>query len=137
MTTWLAGMRITADRLNDHAVEEQTTSGLVAATDFTVASFDGYKVNGVTTVSVVLTYTGATITANGAGNITDKQAATLPAGWRPPFTAIVVFDRSGVADGSLSITPDGLCTLKTLSPTATINSGNNVSFQLTWVSGDA
>jgi hypothetical protein len=131
-------MRITADRLMDHTIEVQTTTGLVAATDFSVSTFGGYKVGGMTTVNVVLTYTGASaITANAAGNITDKQCCTLPSGWRPLFTISTSYDRSGVADGALTIASDGACTLKTLSPTATINSGNLITFMATWVSGNA
>ena len=29
MTVWLAGMRITADRLNDYSLDDETTSGFV------------------------------------------------------------------------------------------------------------
>src|SRR5687768_7252473 len=130
-------MLVTADRLNDHSIEEETTSGLVAATDFTTSSFAGYKAKGSTTVSVIVTYTSlTTITSSSAGNISDKVCATLPVGWRPPFTVVTSFDRSGVADGSVSIGPDGKCTLKTLAPNATIGDGNNLSFMATWVSGN-
>ncbi|CAL9457589.1 hypothetical protein SUDANB15_02551 [Streptomyces sp. enrichment culture] len=130
-------MRITADRLNDHAIEAQTSSGVTPPADFTTNNFLGYKVGGMTTVSLVMTYSGSTITSSTAGNIGDKVCATLPAGWRPPFTVVTSYDRSGVADGSVSIAPDGTCTLKTLSPNATIGDGNNVSFMATWVSGNA
>jgi len=137
MTLWRAGMRITAGRLNDNAIEAQTSSGVVAPSGWTTNSFQGYKKGGVTTVVVVMTYSGSVITASSAGNITDTLCATLPAGWRPPATVVTSFDRSGVADGSVSIAPDGTCLLKSMSPTATINGGNNVSFMATWVSGNA
>ncbi|MGI5443831.1 hypothetical protein ACQEV4_42765 [Streptomyces shenzhenensis] len=130
-------MLITADRLNDHAIEAQTTSGVVPPADFTTNSFAGYKVSGVTTVGLVMTYQGETITSSSSGNIKDTLCATLPVGWRPPFTVVTSFDRSGLADGSVSIAPDGTCLLKTLSPTATLGGGNNVSFMATWVSGNA
>ncbi|WP_193514843.1 hypothetical protein [Streptomyces griseoloalbus] len=122
----------------DHTIEAQTSSGVVAPTNWSVGSFQGYKVSGMTTVVLVMTYTGASaITSSTAGNIGDTLCGTLPAGWRPLATLVTSFDRSGVADGSVSIAPDGTCMLKTLSPNATISGGNNVSFMATWVSGNA
>ncbi len=130
-------MRITADRLNDNTVDDSTTSGLVPATDFDTNTFQGYKVNGMTTISVVVTYTGlSNITANSSGNITNTACATLPDGWRPPTTLIAAFDKGSVATGSLAIASNGTCTLYTMSPTAAIADGDNITFMATWVSGN-
>ena len=130
-------MRITSDRLNDNTVDDSTTSGLVPATDFDTNTFQGYKVNGLTTISVVVTYTGlSNITANSSGNITNTACATLPDGWRPPTNLIASLDKGSVATGSLSIAPNGTCTLYTLSPTAAIEDGDNITFMATWVSGN-
>lgn len=112
---------------------ETTTSGAVASTDFTVTSFAGRKTCGIATVVVTLTYSGATITGSAAGNITDTACVTLPAGYRPAAEIPVTYDKSGTAQGSVSIATSGLCTLKTLDATATIASGNTLTFAATFV----
>lgn len=113
---------------------ETTTSGAVASTDFTVTSFAGRKTCGIATVVVTLTYSGATITGTSAGNIApDTACVTLPAGYRPAAEIPVSYDKSGTAMGSVSIATSGLCTLKTLDPTATIASGNTLTFAATFV----
>lgn len=131
---WLAGMRMTAERLNDNTADETTTSGLVVATGWAASSFVGRKVNGVTTVLVVVSRTGATLTASSSGSITNTLAATLPVGWRPQDTLIENYDKAGVADGSVTILSNGTCTVKTLSPTATIASGSAITFFASWIS---
>jgi hypothetical protein len=116
------------------ALVETTTSGLTAGGSFTIVSFNARRTCGVVTVMVTVSYTGSTITASASGNITDTLAATLPAGWRPTVATMqTAYDKGGVAQGSVSIGIDGLCTLKTLDPTATIASTDNVSFSLTFV----
>ncbi|WP_328932617.1 MULTISPECIES: hypothetical protein [unclassified Streptomyces] len=115
------------------ALTETTTSGLVAATNFTTSSFSARKTCGVCTVVVVMTRSGTTVTADSAGNITDTLAATLPSGWRPSQTVLGLIDKGGAADGSATILNDGTITLKTLSPTATIASGANVTVTATYV----
>lgn len=112
---------------------ETTTSGATAGTNFSVTSFAGRRTCGVATVVVTLSYSGSTITADSAGNITDTLAVTLPSGWRPNATIIAAFDKSGTATGDVVILNDGTCTLKTLSPTATIASGATVTFSATYV----
>lgn len=134
---WLAGMRMTEDRLNDNTADETTTAGLTAATNFAVSSFEGKKVNGVTTVNCVVTYTGSALVATSAGNVTpDVLACTLPVGWRPPETVTTSFDRSGTADGSISISTSGACTVRTMSPNATGTTGT-VTFFAEWISENA
>lgn len=131
---WLAGMRMTEDRLNDNTADETTTAGLVAATNFTVSSFSGKKVNGVTTVNCAVSYSASALTATSAGNVTpDVLACTLPVGWRPPETVTTSFDRSGTADGSITILTNGTCTVKTMSPNASGTTGT-VTFFAEWIS---
>lgn len=112
-----------------------STSNVTAATGFSVVSFSSRKTAGVMTVSVTVQRTGSTITAGASGNIADTLCATLAAGFRPAGSNVYVtsYDKGGVADGSVSIGFDGLCTLKTLSPTADIASGDNITFNLTFV----
>lgn len=112
---------------------ETTTSGATAGTNFTVSAFAARRTCGIATVSVTLSYSGSTITADSAGNITDTLAVTLPSGWRPNATFIGCFDKSGTATGDVVILNDGTCTLKTLSPTATIASGATVTLSATYV----
>ena len=81
MTTWLAGMLITAARLTDDA-PTTTSSGLAAGTGFTVNSFSGYRAGNVISLDMYLNRTGADITASG-GNIADTLICTVPSGWRP------------------------------------------------------
>ncbi|MGW1796956.1 hypothetical protein ACWCQN_13315 [Streptomyces sp. NPDC001984] len=124
-------MRISADRLNDNTMDAATSSGLVAATDFTVGSFSGRKVNGITTVEVFCTYTGAGITQTGT-NITDTLMATLPAGWRPPETINASFG-NGSAVGECTIGTGGLVTLRCVTANISTSSPN---FRVTqsWIS---
>lgn len=133
---WLAGMRLTEDRLNDNTADEETTAGLTVATGWSLNGFQGRKVNGITTVYVSLNRTGATITATSAGALSGGPVlgCTLPIGWRPPDTIIENFDKSGVADGGISILATGTCTIQSMSPTATIASGNDITWFSQWIS---
>lgn len=128
---WLAGMTMTADRLNDNTVDAVTSSGLTAGTDFTVNSFSGRKVNGVTTVHVYLSYTGAGVTQTNT-NIADITIATLPAGWRPPevINAIV---GNGIWIGECTIGTTGVITLRAISYNLT-TTNPNTRLTASWIS---
>jgi hypothetical protein len=132
LTTWLAGMLITADRLNDHTLESSTTSGLVAATDFSVNSFSGRKVSGITTIHAYCEYTGAGINVAAVGdNIADTSMCTLPSGWRPPEIINAEWG-SGSVDGECTISTAGVVSLRsTLNDIAT---GSNIRVTATWIS---
>lgn len=110
-------------------IENQTTGGTPAA-NFSVTSYVARKTCGIADVSVILSYSGSTITADAAGNIGDTLCFTLPSGWAPTATHIVTYDKSGTANGAVVIASDGTCTLKSLSGTATIASSASVSFSL-------
>jgi hypothetical protein len=116
------------------ALVETTSSGLTAGTNFSVTSFSGRRTCGVVNIVVILNCTGGTITADAAGNISDTLCATLPAGWRPVAgTQFISYDKGGIADGAVRVATDGTCTLVSLSPTATIVSGQTVNFSTTFV----
>lgn len=140
MTVWLAGMKLTAARLNDHTLEESTTTGLTAATNFTVSSFSGRKVNGITTVELFVTRTTSNILelATNSGNITDTDMCTLPSGWRPPESINALWS-TGTVDGECTISSAGVVTLRTISgagnagPTGLAN-GANVRVTSMWIS---
>lgn len=132
MTLWLAGMKITADRMNDHTLEESTTSGLTAGANFTVNSFSGRRVNGITTVHVYCQYTGTGINVTNPGdNIADTTMATLPSGWRPPETINACWG-SGSVDGECTISNTGVVSLRsTLNDIAT---NANIRVTAVWIS---
>lgn len=137
MTKWLAGMRLTADRLNDNTLFDSTTSGATAASGFSLASFSGRKVNGITTITISCTRTGADITeiATNSGNISDTTFATLPAGWRPPELIEAIWD-SGFNDGGATINSSGVITLRTTSGSTGISGVNSHAPRITasWIS---
>lgn len=111
-----------------------TTTGCTAAAGFTLTTFVARQFGSVVTVLVVVNRSGAAITADAAGNIIDTLIATLPAGLVPVGNVLVgSYDKGGIADGSVSLGPDGKATLKTLSPTATIATGDLCTFSMTFV----
>lgn len=131
----LAGMRLTADVLNDHTADEETTAGFTAATGFDVTDFQGRKVNGITQITVTCSRTGANITeiATNSGNISDTTYGTLPVGWRPQELIEAMWD-SGFNDGGATINTSGVITLRTTSGSAGIATGNNPRITATWIS---
>lgn len=120
-------MRITADRMNDYALDDETTTGLTAATDFTVTSFYGRRSKGTVTINALLAYSGATITATD-GNIADTAICTLPSGWRPEYDTIIGHWGDGVESGEFTCTTGGVCTLRTSD--GDIENGRNVRLSL-------
>lgn len=131
----LAGMRLTADVLNDHTADEETTAGFTAATGFDVTDFQGRKVNGVTTITVTCNRTGANITegATNTGNIADTTFGTLPVGWRPQELIEAMWD-SGFNDGGATINTNGVITLRTTSGNTGLQTGHNPRISATWIS---
>lgn len=130
MTAWLPGMKITAARLNDFTATASTTSGLTAATNFSVNSFQGRKVSGVTTVQVYVQYTGAGITAT-SDNIADTTCCTLPSGYRPQEIITTNWD-TGSSEGGCIINTDGTIVLRTAG--ASIATNNNIRISGSWIS---
>ncbi|MFI6334124.1 hypothetical protein [Streptomyces sp. NPDC050535] len=135
MTVFLAGMRATADRMNDNSASSTTTSGLVAATGFSITSFSGTKVNGITFVNCVIQRTGAAIAelATNSGDITDILCATLPAGWRPSETTTVLWGTT-VNDGRASVSTTGDITLITTSGSGGIGTNATMRISFMWIS---
>ncbi|MEU0808642.1 hypothetical protein [Streptomyces sp. NPDC005970] len=124
MTAWKAGMLITAARLLDDT-PTTTTSGIVAATGFTVTTFTGYRVGNTIELNANIQRTGADIPAT-TGNINDVQICTMPAGWRPTVGTTDFFWDSGFESGAFVMGTDGICTLRT----ATDNINTNANLRL-------
>lgn len=128
MTVWLAGMLITADRLNDHTLDDETTSGLTAASGFSVNNFWANRQGATVELNMYLNRTGSTITATG-GNIADTQICTVPSGWRPNSASTIngTWD-NGLAEGGFVIGTDGICTLRTAG--GDIGNGTNLRLHI-------
>lgn len=129
MTIWLAGMRITADRMNDYALDDETTTGLTAATDFTTSEFYGRRSKGTVIINAALLYGGSTITATD-GQITDTNICTLPSGWRPQHSTINGTWGDGFESGELTCTTGGTVTLRTSD--GDIETARTIRFQLSF-----
>ncbi|MER7234021.1 hypothetical protein ABT348_24100 [Streptomyces olivaceus] len=135
MTVWLAGMEITADRLNDYSPDAQTSTGLTAASGFSVADFYALRSKGTVSIDITLTRTGSEIDGS-TGNIANTDCCTLPSGWRPDVIGLTIgFWGDGVASGDFSIDTTGICQMRssngqnisngsTIRLTATFNLGN-------------
>jgi hypothetical protein len=119
-------MRITADRMNDYTLDDETTTGLTAATDFTVNAFFGRRSKGTVILDMYLEYTGVGITAT-TGNTTDTTVCTAPSGWRPQHSTISGQWDSGAESGGFVMGTDGVVTLRTASDT--INTNANLRLQ--------
>ena len=110
-----------------------TTSGLTAATGFSVGSFTGRKMGDLCQVGGVLTRTGADLgptTGTGihAGNLAgDPLMCTLPAGYRPDTTIPVMLTTSFGTWGA-RITTDGKITIYDGPPDASISTSDNITF---------
>jgi hypothetical protein len=119
-------MRITADRLNDYSLDAETTSGLVAATDFSVNNFWANRRAGTVELNMYLLYSGGGISIISGGNIADTQCCTVPSGWRPNSASIIngSWD-DGTSSGGFVLGTDGVCTLRTSNGSA-IASGRNL-----------
>lgn len=129
-----AGMRIAADMMNDNSLDEQTSSGLLLADDFSFLSFRGRKVNGITSISITLEYVGADVVATSAGNIGDVTVGNLPEGWWPPEQVTSYFGKSDDSDGSFTVQTSGNIILKTMNNGATLTAGQYVFLAITWIS---
>jgi hypothetical protein len=135
VTLWLSGNRITADRLNDTAPDDTTTSGLVAASGYSVLSFQGRKRLGVVYINALITNVSATVAAvSNTENLTGPEPTigTLPAGWRPPEVNGAAWD-NGTVNGQLVANTDGTIVLRTISYNQSIGTSTNIRFSMSWI----
>lgn len=129
MTVWLAGMRVTADRLNDYSLDDETTSGFVIATGWTLNNFWANRQGATVEWNLYVNRSGADITQTN-GNITDTAVGTSPAGWRPNSASTIngFFDNGGTGFGGFVMGSDGVVTIRNTH--FTITSGTNLRFHL-------
>lgn len=131
MTQWLAGMRMTADRLNDYSLDSETTSGFVVASGFTLNNFWANRQGAAVELNIYVNRTGGTITGT-TGNITDTQVGTVPVGWRPNSASTLTGSwGDGTASGEFVMGTDGITTLRTSNGQDIIN-GRNLRLHLTF-----
>lgn len=128
MTQWLAGMKVTADRLNDGVSPTQITTGMTAQSGFTMVSFSAYKVGHEISFYALVSNT-STITPTGV-NITDTNVAALPTGWWPLDQVNGTYG-NGTADGEFIIAASGMLQIRTAN--AALTSGGNLRFSKTFV----
>ncbi|ATI18807.1 hypothetical protein SEA_DIANE_23 [Streptomyces phage Diane] len=114
-----------------------TTTGLTAATDFTVVSFYGSKINGVCMVHCYVTYTPSPSTdtlpptANNA-NIADTLMCTLPEDYWPPNVVNFTWG-DGTVDGEGYINTTGGVRLRTISTDQVMPTGRNIRVTSTFI----
>ncbi|GGN46812.1 right-handed parallel beta-helix repeat-containing protein [Streptomyces fuscichromogenes] len=133
---WLNGLKITPERLMDNTADDQITSGLTAATGWSVSSFTATRLHGITFVEIFCTRTGADIaeSATSTGNITgDPLMCTLPDGWAPPRAINAVWG-NGTTDGECTIVTSGDVNLRSISGNSGIASSTNVRVNAMWIS---
>jgi parallel beta-helix repeat protein len=133
---WLNGLKLTPERLMDNTADDKITSGLTVPSGWTVSSFTGIRVHGITEVDIFVTRTGADITESsaGSGNITgDPLLCTLPSGWAPPRPVNTTWG-NGTTDGEATIVTSGEVNLRSISGSSGIATGTNVRITAMWIS---
>ena len=107
----------------------------VPATNFTVSIFTARTANGYASMHLECTYTGTTLTANSAGDITNTLVATLPVGLRPAVSSFQAWDTSATGSGVLLFFTDGTITIQSLNPGGSLASGGSVRCGFTYLIG--
>ncbi len=111
---------------------EEATSGVSAATGWSVSSVELRKVCGVVSINVAIERTGANLTASGTGSMSSVLMATLPAGYRP-MSSWNAFGATTTGDGRVRVLSDGTMTLDTWSSGGSINTGSTVRVTGTYI----
>lgn len=133
MTQWQPGMRITADRLNAGTDPTEITTGLTAASGWSVTQFNGRRVGQNIYIAATIMNVSATlqITANSGNIVSDPVIATLPAGWWPTETLSTNWD-NGTVEGGAVINTNGTISLRTITYNGTVTANSNLRFTFSW-----
>lgn len=130
MTNILCGQVLDSSTLASVAVDASTTSGLTAATNFSVNSFYGAKKGGICTIFTNCQRTTSTLTQT-SGNITpDTLMCTVPSGYRPPIELNGIWG-DGTSFGEAAFYPDGTIYLRTA--VSDIIATRNLRFTMTFI----
>ncbi|MFC8504897.1 hypothetical protein ACFU3J_21045 [Streptomyces sp. NPDC057411] len=112
---------------------ETTTSGVAALANWGLVSYYARRTkSGLCTMTVTVTRTGATVTADNTGQIADEPLCVLPAGWRPALS----FEATacdGFGSGGANINTNGQIDLRTWSPNGQLAAGRNIRVSATYV----
>jgi hypothetical protein len=111
---------------------ENLTTGATALANWSVTYFYARRTRGMAMFNVNVTRTGADITANSTGNITDEPLCTLPIGWRPPINLEAVAS-DGVGHGAAVVHNTGDITLRTWSPGGLVTASRPIRITATFV----
>ncbi|QNJ57629.1 hypothetical protein SEA_KEANU_23 [Streptomyces phage Keanu] len=99
-------------------VEIQTT-GFTNASGWS-STWVAKRTCGVVWITISSTRTGADITGDASGNISDSAIGTVPTGWRPTTEIVEGSACSGFGDGGVNLATSGIVTLRTWSNNSTI-----------------
>jgi hypothetical protein len=142
-----ADMRLIFDRLGVHdsrisehegrlsvletRVSNQAIQGITAASGWSVSEAVHWRWGPVVSIAVSLARTGATLTADAAGNIADTAMFTLPAALHPPAQWFGSFAAS-LTGGTYVISTAGLATMMTAHSNSTITNAHTVRVYATY-----
>lgn len=107
------------------------TSGITAATGWSLVSQGRQKIGNVATATVRVSRTGAALTVGANGNVADVQIAQLPVGYRPGFILAVSGFVNSVVNGYVN--SSGGVYLTAVAPGQTVVGGTEVALSGTWV----
>lgn len=138
MTNWLAGMEITADRLNT-STPEIVTSGVVTIDPaWTLLQQIGTKVDGMTSILVRVSRASTSLTSDATGNLVDTLMFTVDSDWLPNAGAfgselIVATMGDGFADGTALLnSATGACNASTWTPSQSIRTDRFLRMLVTY-----
>ncbi|MFF5142521.1 hypothetical protein ACFY6U_22800 [Streptomyces sp. NPDC013157] len=134
MTAWQPGMTITAGRLMEGPDPVITTTGVVAATGFTLSSFVGRKCGGITQVELAITVATDIAAPSASENIGDTLACTLPEGYRP-LGVVSTSWGDGSQAGEATIGTTGLVTIRSVGYATATPAGRNIRISETFITG--
>ncbi|WP_205327560.1 hypothetical protein [Glycomyces sp. YM15] len=101
-------------RLNalESRIAQQPIQGITAASGWAVSEAAYWRWGPIVSIAVSMSRTGATLTADSAGNIADTAIFTLPAAFHPPAQWFGSFTAS-LTGGTYVISTSGLVTMMT------------------------
>lgn len=112
--------------------------GVQAGVDWTIVTFAAEKLGRLVTLNARLTYSGSAITADSAGNLSDRGVLDgLPPGWRPADSAVFSWSRgAGVHAGTGAVSAGGKVSVQTFAPGAQLSPGHVIVLTATYPAAD-
>lgn len=110
---------------------EVITTGITAASGWTVGDFMARRRDSIVQFSAYITRTGGNIQTG--ENINDVSLGTMPSGWRPIGQGIECLASTGYGDGAVYLNTSGTLLLRTWTPNTVIETSHNVRVTGTFV----